>query len=256
MEYCSYKRKDILEQAAARARAEAEKNQSKKPPKKPKNPHAGHRERVRESFRQSQGLGMRDSHLLEFLLFYSIPRRDTMPLALRLLEKFGSLEGVLTASPEQLMEVRGISTNTAALLRLTNQFLDTWEEACLRPETLLTTPQKQADYIRRAIAPDPKHLCLLCMNAECRPLSVNGWNHSELKKSAIQTILGDISLNHAMKVVVAFYQPDDPYLPTDEELMMVLNCTEAMSPFHVTLVDALFITNQTCVSSRRIHLLL
>lgn len=251
MEYFSYKRKDLLQKAAERAR-----QQEKEPPQKPKNPHAGHRERVRESFRQSQGLGMRDSHLLELLLFYSLPRRDTMPLAIRLLEEFGDLSGVLSASAEHLMAVRGISEATASLLRLTGQFLDAWEASCLLPETLLTTPAKQADYIRRATASNPKHLCLLCMNAECRPLSVNGWNPSELTGGAMQAILAEASINRAMQVVVAFCQDDDPYLPTDEELMTVLSCTEALSPFHVVLLDALFITRRHCLSARRMHLLL
>ncbi len=249
MNYVTYKRADILKQAEERARQ----NQSDKPPKYT---HAGHRERVRESFRQTDGVGMRESQLLEMLLFYSLPRRDTLPVALRLLEKFGSINAVFSAPAKQLMEVRGISRSSAALLRLTGQFLDTMAEEKLRPVPQLTTAAEQSAYCRRVLRPGERQLCSLCLDAMQRPLCVKAWALSELTESPIQTVLGDVGLNHANQLVVALYQPDDPFLPSDEELMLMMRLPLSLAPLRVTFLDALFLTDTQCMSARRMRLLL
>lgn len=64
--------------------------------------HEGHRSRVRERFVKNGASTFSEADLLEFLLFYAIPRVDTRPIAEKLLETFGSLDGVLLASPEEL----------------------------------------------------------------------------------------------------------------------------------------------------------
>ena len=56
------------------------------------NEHAGHRNRLRESFIQNGVEGMADHQVLELLLTYALPRMDVNPLAHRLLARFGSLE--------------------------------------------------------------------------------------------------------------------------------------------------------------------
>ena len=59
--------------------------------------HDGHRDRLKESFDANEGTTLNDINFLELLLFYSIPRRDTNELAHALLDRFGSLRGVLKA---------------------------------------------------------------------------------------------------------------------------------------------------------------
>jgi DNA repair protein RadC len=68
----------------------------------PKPHYHGHRQRLRDRFLASSALP--DYELLELLLFFSIPRRDVKPLAKQLIERFGSLGGVLAAPAELLAE--------------------------------------------------------------------------------------------------------------------------------------------------------
>ena len=83
--------------------------------------HTGHRERLKRRFLE-QGLdGFTDIQALELLLFYSVPRQDTNPIAHGLLEHFGSLSQVLEAPAEELMKVEGIGEHSAVLLSLMNQ---------------------------------------------------------------------------------------------------------------------------------------
>ena len=57
----------------------------------------GHRNRLRERVAADYGASMPDYELLELLLFHAVPRRDTKPLAKRLIDRFGSLAAVLAA---------------------------------------------------------------------------------------------------------------------------------------------------------------
>ena len=75
--------------------------------------HSGHRSRVREKIMQGGFSNMHDHEFLEFLLFQSIPRGDTNPLAHKILDKFGSLNKVFEASYLELMQVDGVGEATA-----------------------------------------------------------------------------------------------------------------------------------------------
>lgn len=74
----------------------------------PAGPHyAGHRERLRERFREAGPGALSDYELLELVLFAGIPRRDVKPLAKQLLAKFGSFADVVAAPQERLLEFLG-----------------------------------------------------------------------------------------------------------------------------------------------------
>ena len=88
-------------------------------------PHyAGHRERLRERFREAGAAALSDYELLELVLFAGIPRRDVKPLAKQLLAKFGGFADVIAAPSDRLSEFLGEAAITqlkiieAAALRL------------------------------------------------------------------------------------------------------------------------------------------
>lgn len=85
------------------------------------NPHKFHRSRLRARF-QKEGLrSFEDHNILELLLFYAIPQKDTNDLAHALLDKFGSLAAVFDAEFGDLCKVNGIGNNAATLIKLIPQ---------------------------------------------------------------------------------------------------------------------------------------
>lgn len=83
-----------------------------------KNLHTGHRKRLRTRAVENNLEDFEEHQVLELLLTFVIPQKDTNPLAHELIEEFGSLAGVLNASSYDLMRVKGISEYSADFLTL------------------------------------------------------------------------------------------------------------------------------------------
>ena len=83
---------------------------------------AGHRSRVRDKYKK---LGSFESYqayeILELLLFYAIPRRDTKEIAKNLVSAFGSVKGVLNADINALKKIPGVGDCAAILLNAIGQ---------------------------------------------------------------------------------------------------------------------------------------
>ena len=80
--------------------------------------HNGHRERIRAQYIANGIDNMPDHNVLELLLSISIPRKDVKPIAYDLINRFGSLEKVFSAHPNELMQVSGVGEQTAVLISL------------------------------------------------------------------------------------------------------------------------------------------
>ncbi|MBQ5968618.1 MAG: hypothetical protein IJL52_00700 [Clostridia bacterium] len=134
--------------------------------------HAGHRKSVRESYLAHGLLGEPDHCVLELLLFYGIPYRDTNPIAHALIDAFGSFSAVLEATPEQLQRIKGMTANAAVLLNLILPVFRRYEEDARRRPRLETSTQV-ADYMRsRYRGVTVETLYALCFDETATLLSV------------------------------------------------------------------------------------
>lgn len=80
--------------------------------------HEGHRDRLRKRFRETGFDGFTDHEIIEMLLFYACPRRDTNEIAHILINKFGGIAGVIEADYEELITVNYITETAATLLKM------------------------------------------------------------------------------------------------------------------------------------------
>ena len=116
-------------------------------------PHfLGHRERLKSRFRAAGGESLRDYELLELLLFQSIPRRDTKPVAKALLARFGSFSEVLAAPLARLMEVDGVGESVAQYLKLMQAVASRFARDPVMARPLLDSWAAVIDYCRAAMA--------------------------------------------------------------------------------------------------------
>lgn len=80
------------------------------------NVHAHHRSRLRRRFNTEGYLSFEEHNMLELILFYGIPYKDTNPVAHNLINRFGSIENILKTKTESLTEVSNVGTYTADFL--------------------------------------------------------------------------------------------------------------------------------------------
>lgn len=79
---------------------------------------AGHRQRLRDRFLSGEAESFSDEILLELLLAFAIGRKDVRPLAQELVEIFGNIDHVLSASLDELYKVKGLGQSSIALLKV------------------------------------------------------------------------------------------------------------------------------------------
>ena len=133
-------------------------------------PHDGHRQRLRERYLLNGASAFADHELLELLLTYAIPRRDTNETAHLLLKRFGSLESVFSANLTELCTVDGIGDGAAIFLRLQH---DLQKRMALRKfagrdgRIYLNSPAASAAYAHELLSSDKtEQAILLCLNTQ------------------------------------------------------------------------------------------
>ena len=112
----------------------------------------GHRDRLRQRFRDSGDRALADYELLELLLFRLIPRRDTKPVAKALLARFGSLSEVLGAPTHLLTEVKGVGDSVATDLKLVAAIAHRMLKGELKGRQMLASWSSVIEYCRAAMA--------------------------------------------------------------------------------------------------------
>lgn len=85
--------------------------------------HWGHRQRLKDKVRKFGLSSLQEHEILELVLTYSIPFKDTNSLAHKLIDTFGSINGVLNTEYEILKSVSGIGEETALFLSILSSFV-------------------------------------------------------------------------------------------------------------------------------------
>lgn len=114
--------------------------------------NAGHRERLRARFQEAGEDAVADYEMLELLLYRSIRRADTKPIAKALLARFGSLAGVLGAPWHLLCEVPGVGSSVALDLKIVAATSKRALKSEIRKREVLSSWKQVIDYCHAAMA--------------------------------------------------------------------------------------------------------
>lgn len=120
------------------------------PPEQKDRHYLGHRQRLKKKLIDNPG-SLEDYEVLELLLGYALPRRDTKPLAKAVLKEFGSLRGALAASRNDLEKIPGIGKGISTFWTLWQEFWARSEQSGLPEKVMLNTPEKVVRLARSRI---------------------------------------------------------------------------------------------------------
>ena len=213
--------------------------------------HDGHRQRLKRRFLEEGLDNFSDIQVLELLLFYCIPRKDTNPIAHELLARFGSLSQVLEAPVEELSKVSGISENAATLLHLTTAVGRYYlVDRSSRIEVLNTIEGCARYLLPFFFGRRNETVFLLCLDAKCKVLccrevgegSVNSASISVRK--IVETALGV----NATTVVLAHNHPSGIAVPSGDDIQTTRRVAMALSAVDIHLADHIVVADEDFVS--------
>ncbi len=113
---------------------------------------SGHRARLRKRLIEGGAETLLDHELVEYILALTIPRRDTKPLAKKLLHEFGGIGGLLTVDAEALMRTGGLSEGSAAAFKIVQGAALRMMRAEVTEQPVLASWQALLDYLRADMA--------------------------------------------------------------------------------------------------------
>lgn len=213
--------------------------------------HDGHRNRVRDKFRKTGFSGMNPHEVLEMLLFYSIPRKDTNEVAHALIDRFGSLSGVLEATEEQLVQVDGVTANSAILIRMILPLYSEYSKDANRASRL-QTPEACGNFLKEHFAGKQKEcVTMLCLDGACRVLCVedicdgDATNVVVNVRRIIETVL---KFPKTVAVIISHNHPGGLALPSRDDINATDELKKMLGAMDINLVDHFIVTEDDYVS--------
>ncbi len=213
--------------------------------------HDGHRSRLRERF-NSYGLdNFNDLNVLELLLFYAIPRRDTNELAHALLEHFDSLDAVFEASFHELRAVPGIGDNAATLISLVPEIAKRCAVSRTRNLTSFTSSSQAAQYLLPRLGSEKaEKALLLCLNPQKQLICCTevGSGVVDSVNLNVRLVVESALKARASSVILAHNHPSGNPVPSRDDELITRRIREALQLVEITLDDHIIIGGQSYFS--------
>lgn len=223
--------------------------------KENQNIHKGHRERVKQKFlKNGFSPSTPDHEILEMLLFYSIARQDTNPIAHNLLNHFGSLTQLLEARPEDIMQVKGVSEHTAVLIKMMLPIMQRYiERKGEKNKITLDDYREFTQYVMDLYFGKTNEVAMLFLFNNKRELigkEVIGVGEIDSVSISNRKVIEIILKYSANGVILAHNHPNGFAVVSKEDRLVTQNIKEAVRSVDAHLIDHLVIANGTYFSMR------
>ncbi len=215
-----------------------------------KNIHAGHRERVREKFRQSEFKGFNDHEVLELLLFYAIQRKDTNELAHKLINACGSLSAVLEAPIEFLVE-NGLTEQAALYIKVIFCTTKRYLEDKFSTEThLFNKDLLRKKLVTSFLGLDTEKVILVLFDTRGRELFYGVISEGVFYSAGLNIRkVAEFALKyHAASAIIAHNHPSGIAYPSDKDIEVTVTLRDTLMKVGVTLIDH-YIVASTVINS-------
>lgn len=218
---------------------------------KPKHLHSGHRQRVKDEFRARGLEGWPDHRVLELLLFYTIPQGDVNGLAHDLIDRFGSLAGVLDASEDELRKVPGVGEHTSLLLQLIPAVGARYREQRSDLGELVQTPREAAALLEPYFFGARNEMVyILCLDGKCKLLGIRKVSEGSIYASDIniRRIVEEAMGLRAAAIYLAHNHVNNLAFPSAEDWQATDVIRAALAPVGLNLIDHLVFVDGDAVS--------
>ena len=215
--------------------------------------HSGHRERMRKRF-EIGGLASFEQHeIVEMLLFYGVPRRDTNPLAHELVNTFGSLMGVLDAPKEELMRIDGVSENVAIMLNFAGAVSREYFRRQAQSGRILNNTAEMGKFaLAQLLGAQREQVLLISLDHQCRVLNSSKIAEGSVNATEInfRLLLQTALRFNASAVILAHNHPNGFALPSRQDVQSTIAVNQAFAQAGICLVDHLIIADNDFVSMK------
>jgi DNA repair protein RadC len=218
----------------------------------------GHRERLKNRFRDAGKDSLADYELLELVLFQILPRRDTKPIAKALIAKFGSFTEVLAAPEARLMEVDGVGEAVALHLKIAEAAAHRYARGPVASRPLLRSWQAVIEYCRATMAyEDREHFRILFLDKK------NGLLADEVQQTGTvdhtpvyprEIVKRALELSSTAIVLVHNHPSGDP-TPSRADIQMTRAIIEIAKPLGIVVHDHIIVGKEGHASFKGLKLI-
>lgn len=224
-----------------------------------KHMHGGHRQRLKDKVRKN-GLNALSIHeVLELILTYTIPQKDTNQLAHELIRTYGSLSQVMEADYHDLMKNKGVGEETALFLSMLPRLFDIFkadkEENAVH---FLRSPYECVKYFRSKYEIKNKEfLYIVCLNSSCKivkTFTIEG-NSDNSVSIDIKKFANIINNENTTSIVMFHTHPNGDVNPSREDMHTTQNILNICCIMNVALCDHIILNEKDYFSFGRENLL-
>ena len=205
-----------------------------------KNIHEGHRDRLRNKFLKS-GFETFDPHnVLELLLFYSIPRKDTNEIAHELIKQFGSLRAVFEANFEDLLKVKGISKNSATLIKMVPKITQEYINDSFKSANVFDTVDKIGEFfVNKYLGVQNEVVYAMLLNDRHELLELVMIHEGSVNSALVPTrkIVDAVVKYNASSVVLAHNHPNGLACPSTNDINTTIDLIQTFKIFDIKISE-------------------
>ena len=216
--------------------------------------HKGHRERLRSKCVKNGLESLEPHEVLELLLFNAIPRRDTNPIAHKLLNKYGGkFSEVLEADIEELKTIDGIGDNAAFLLHLIPQLSRYYESSKWEEGVSLGTPQQLCSFaIDLCKGKTQEELVVICLDSNKHlkkygVVSKGSINEVDIK---VRNIAEYAIKAKAVNIVLVHNHPNNSAVPSKVDRESTIEVVTALGALSLNVIDHIVVSGNKCHSMK------
>ena len=206
--------------------------------------YIGHRQRIKEKYEKSGIDGWLDYEVLELVLSYAIPRKDTKPIAKELISRFKTINGVLDSDIKELRTINGISNHTALFLNLLKDIAILYLEKGLHNKDMLSSPQVVYDYLKASLkgAVDEEFKTLF-LDSRNQLIAIETLKTGTVNRSVVypRKIVERALYNHAAGVIIAHNHPAATLQPSQDDSTITNAVKTALETIDIVLLDHIII---------------